>query len=172
MSAPAPADARELLRRYCEERDEAAFDAFFRAEAPRLWRFLRARGAGEADAYDLVAEAFLRFTASVCRDPRAPVALLYRIALNAHIDAHRRAAVREAIGSLAAIEVRTEGPEEHVHLRRVVAGMPPDEQNLLLLRFWIGLTHREIAGVLGWPEGTVRRRVAEAVQVLRARWTQ
>ena len=44
---------------------------------------------------------------------------------------------------------------------------PESEQNLLLLRYWIGLSHKEVAQALGLPEGTVRRQCAEALGRLR-----
>ena len=37
--------------------------------------------------------------------------------------------------------------------------LPEREQNLLLLRYWIGLSHQEVAQALDLPEGTVRRQV-------------
>ncbi|MBM2830068.1 MAG: polymerase sigma factor RpoE, partial [Gammaproteobacteria bacterium] len=81
--------ARQLLERYCRQSDNSAFNSFYRSQAGRLWRFLRARGCSEDGAYDLLAEAFLKFIQVVCNDLRAPVALLYRIAINLHIDSYR-----------------------------------------------------------------------------------
>lgn len=45
------------------------------------------------------------------------------------------------------------------------------EQNLLLLRYWIGLSHKEVAQALDFPEGTVRRQCAEAIAKLRECWS-
>lgn len=168
-------DPRTLIQKYCEHSDQAAFRLFYRAQAPKLWKFLRARGADSEGAYDLVAEAFLRFIQTVCRDPRAPVALLYRIALNLRIDQYRRrtaspehaVAEPEELGIPAASE-----PEEHEHVRVLVKNLPESEQNLLLLRYWIGMSHKEVAQTLGVPEGTVRRQCAEALEKLRAQWNQ
>src|SRR3990172_6952187 len=82
--------ARQLLERYCKNSDNKAFAVFYRSQAGKLWQFLRARGCSGDTAYDLLAEAFLKFLQVVCRDMRAPVALLYRIAINLHIDSYRR----------------------------------------------------------------------------------
>ena len=46
------------------------------------------------------------------------------------------------------------------------------EQNLLLLRYWIGLSHKEVAQAVGMPEGTVRRRCAEVLSRIRDRWDE
>jgi len=164
-------DAASLLRRYCTGRDQQAFRRFYSQEAPRLWRFLVARGCPREDAYDLVAEAFTRFIAVVCRDPAHPRALLYRIALNARIDLHRR---RETAGEAVEVEAVADalpaaGPDltDSLAVRRAIGQLYPEEQNLLLMRYWIGLTHAEIAQVLELPEGTVRRQGAAALHRLR-----
>lgn len=170
-------DDRALLLRYCRDGDRSAFTRFYRSRADRLWRFLRARGADPETAYDLVAEAFLRFLESVCRDPRHPAALLYRIAINLGIDRHRReriaphqpdpgGAAEEVPDPSAALD------DERAFVRALVARLPEREQNLLLLRYWIGMTHREIAEVLDQPEGTVRRQCSEALDALRSAWRE
>jgi RNA polymerase sigma-70 factor (ECF subfamily) len=48
-------------------------------------------------------------------------------------------------------------------LSRLVEG----QQNLLLLRYWIGLSHDDVADALGLPAGTVRRQCSEALAQLR-----
>lgn len=166
-------DAREKILIWCREGDRDAFQSFYREQAGRLWKFLVARGCDRDTAYDLLAEAFLRFIQSVCRDPRAPVALLYRIALNLRIDQYRRAQVApyeavaepDELGAASTVE-----PDDHEYVRELVKALPESEQNMLLLRYWIGLSHKEVAQALSMPEGTVRRQCSEALDRLRARW--
>lgn len=169
-------EPRELVQRYCRDGDREAFGRFYRQQADRLWRFLRARGCAAEPAYDLVAESFTRLLQSVCRDPSAPVALLYRIAINLHIDLFRRERASPLVPDHDAAAARVAAPEDAVdereYVRALLAGLPESEQNLLLLRYWIGLTHREIAEMLELPEGTVRRQAAEALGRLRARWAE
>src|SRR3990172_3122467 len=165
--------ATEQIRRYCTQVDQSAFRAFYRTQAPRLWKFLIARGCDRDGAYDLFAESFLRFTQTVCRDPRAPVALLYRIAINLRIDAHRRetVAATDAVENLDELPVAAPAEsDDHAHVRALVKTLPESEQNLLLLRYWIGLSHKEVAQALELPEGTVRRQCANALHRLRMRW--
>ncbi|MEE8262931.1 MAG: sigma-70 family RNA polymerase sigma factor [Gammaproteobacteria bacterium] len=167
-------DPKQLIKDYCRESDHGAFSAFYRQQAPRLWRFLVARGCSQDAAYDLLSEAFARFIQVVCKDPRAPVALLYRIAVNAHIDSYRRQTASpvhfDSDAVDAATELSVEASDEHEYLRTVIGTLDEKEQNLLLMRYWIGLTHREVAEVLGLPPGTVRRQCAAAVKKLRQRW--
>lgn len=164
-------DPVALVRRWCRKGDEAAFSDFYRGHSERLWRFLVARGVDRETAYDVLADAFERWMGSVCRDPRAPVALLYRIAINRATDLHRRRRVREPADP---VDPATLGaPADDVGLSHdtdtLLAELPQDEQNLLLLRYWVGLTHREVAAVLEKPEGTIRRETARILHRLRER---
>jgi len=169
-------DPKTLLQRYCDENDQAAFNRFYRGQSGRLWGFLRSRGCHEEAAYDLVAEAFGRFIRVVCKDPASPVALLYRIAINLHIDSHRRdMAAPVTVDSRLLDSTPAPGSGEYHQLqkqllRHYMNRLPRDEQNLLLMRYWIGLTHREIAEAVDMPEGTVRRQSAAAIQKIRTLW--
>jgi len=155
------ADPAELIRRWCRTGDGEAFHAFYQAQAERLWRFLVARGTDEETAYDVVADAFERFVRRICRDPRHPVAFLYRVAINRATDLARRRAVREPAPPADPETVAADGAtEQRVQIDQLLARLEPGEQDLLLLRYWVGLTHRECAQVLELPEGTVRRRAA------------
>ncbi|MEW6646720.1 MAG: RNA polymerase sigma factor [Pseudomonadota bacterium] len=164
-------DAAELIRRYCTQADQKAFRAFYIREAPRLWRFFVARGCDADTAHDLLSESFLRFIQVVCKNPAAPLPLLYRIALNLRIDLHRRAQHRPVNLDpevLTMVPDSTSDPAGERDVLKAMQTLHGDEQNLLLMRYWIGLTHAEIAAALGLPEGTVRRQAAAALHKLRA----
>ncbi len=165
-------DPLELIGLFCRDGDAAAFREFYRAQAPRLWKFLVARGCTPEDAYDLLSESFLRFVQRICRDPRAPVAFLYRIATNLKVDAWRRTRDRPTEPLPEEIADDADGParEAAAYLRELVNHLSKREQNLLLLRYWIGLSHREMAQTLDLPEGTVRRQCAEIIAKLREHW--
>jgi RNA polymerase sigma-70 factor (ECF subfamily) len=169
-------DPAELIRAWCREDDQGAFRDFYRAQAPRLWKYLIARGCDSQSAYDLLAETFERFLRKVCHDPRAPVAFLYRIAVNLHIDRHRRVKASpvdaRADWETASQVAADDPPDDHEQLRAMVLRLPEREQNLLLLRYWIGLSHEEAAQALGLPGGTVRRQCAELLEKLRKGWEQ
>ena len=169
-----PAAYRRLLESYCRKGDESSFNTFYQSQAPRLWRYLRARGSSPEAAHDLIAEAFLRFLQVICRDPRHPVALLYRIAGNLQIDAWRRLknSPLQIAEDPAAEPVAGDDGDEREYLRALMKTLPEYEQNLLLLRYWIGLTHKELAEVVAKPEGTVRRQCAQALHILKQRWRE
>ncbi len=160
-------DPAVAIQRWCRNGDPDAFHAFYQTQADRLWRFLVARGSDEETAYDIVADAFERFVRRICRDPRHPVAYLYRVAINRATDLARRRTVREPAPPADPESLGTRGSaEERVEIDRLLAGLASEERDLLLLRYWVGLTHRECARVLAMPEGTVRRQAAALVRRL------
>lgn len=168
-------DPVALIKSFCNKGDHSSFNRFYRSQADRLWRFLCARGANPEHAYDLLSESFERFLKNICKDPAAPVAYLYRIAINLHIDTHRREQVRPAETNTEVVEAYsepTQPTDEREWVRRLVKKLPQDEQNVLLMRYWIGLTHREIAENTGLPEGTVRRQAAASLKKLRQYWPE
>lgn len=163
-------ELQQYIVQYCDEDDQVAFRRFYRRESIRLWRYLVARGATEAQAYDLVAEAFLRFLKTVCKDPRSPSAFLFRIAQNLLIDLFRHGSSREIpldADKLASDHRPFEQMETQQDLARLIKKLSRDEQNIILLRYWLGMTYKELSGVLGRPEGTLRRQGAAALQTLK-----
>lgn len=167
---------RQLLERYCRDSDTAAFTTFYRNQSGKLWQFLCARGCTPDTAYDLLADAFFKFIQVVCKDPRSPVALLYRIAINLHIDSYRRnrsspvSTDNEAVNRYAKQDAGD--LSEHDYVQALMRTLPQDEQNLLFMRYWSGMTHKEIASVLEMPEGTIRRQVAAILKKMQRRWQE
>lgn len=67
-----------------------------------------------------------------------------------------------------------DGPENMVEttlqrrdIRRAVAALPPEQRAVLALAFFKGMSHSQMAEVLGEPLGTVKSRVRLAMQRLR-----
>ncbi len=166
--------SKQLLEHYCKDADNTAFSKFYRTESPRLWQFLRNRGCSEDGAYDLLSETFLKFIQVVCKDLRAPVALLYRIAINNHIDSYRRdkASPIDQVGIDVEQQAdqKTEYNSQQLYLENLLKNLPQDEQNLLFMRYRVGLTHKEIANMMDIPEGTLRRQCATILNKLKQQW--
>jgi RNA polymerase sigma-70 factor (sigma-E family) len=66
---------------------------------------------------------------------------------------------------------RTDDPYEPRDLARLVLAtlraLPAQQRVVLLLRFWVGLTEREVSAVLGCHVGTVKSRAHRAISALR-----
>ena len=52
-------------------------------------------------------------------------------------------------------------------VRRALASLPPDQKQALLMAFFEGKTHLEIAESLGEPLGTIKARIRRAMLKLR-----
>ena len=61
--------------------------------------------------------------------------------------------------------------QEHLEVRRAVAQLRPADREVLLLAAWEGLSHREIADVLGCSQAAVDKRVSRAKQRLAKQYT-
>jgi len=106
---------------------------------------------------------------------------LSRIARNRAIDVLRERGRGERHGREARELLPTDGgrggddpaiAHEHAALRdevkEAVAALPENQRQVLLLAFFQGLTHSQIAERLGEPLGTVKTRIRDAMRALRA----
>jgi len=67
-----------------------------------------------------------------------------------------------------------DGPETQVeismqqhNIRKIVAGLPPDQRQVLGLAYFKGMSHSQIAEYLGEPLGTIKSRLRLGMQKLR-----
>jgi len=148
------------------------FEAFFRAEHPRLLRALYLLAGSLAEADELAQEAMARVFErwDRVRVMASPVGYVYRVALNLHRSRARR------LGVLARRVVGWERPrdpmelvETRAEILRLLSGLPPGQREALVLVGWLGMTSEEAGAVLGIEPVSVRVRVARARATLRAR---
>jgi len=140
-------------------------------------------------AEDTLQEVFLRVweRAQLFEQSRGTVnAWLMGIARNTCIDQLRRMQTRPQAAEQAegpdalpfeetVADLDTDVPglaaasERAAVVRRALAGLAPEQQLVIQLSYFRGLTRREIARRLNWPEGTVHTRARLALQNLRVR---
>jgi RNA polymerase sigma-70 factor (ECF subfamily) len=181
MSLLAPLRDEINARRVVRARagDAAAFRALYRELHPAVAGFIGRRVRSRADAEDLTARvfmAFLRHLGDYERGRGSVHAWILRIARNAIIDEQR---ARRAIVPLEAVAEVLPGAgdllgellarEQRDQLADQLAALAPELRELLALRYADGLSHAEIAAVLGLREAAVKQRVSRAVRDLRAR---
>ena len=157
-----------------------AFEAIYRALAPRLARY--ARGLVGQDAEDVAAEAWLQIVRDLHKfdgDWDAFRGWAARIVRNRAID-HLRAAARrpsraatvEVLLERAAAE-NTEGAVEEALSTAdaidLIASLPPDQAEAVLLRAVVGLDAKAAGAVLGKRAGAVRVAAHRGLRTLAER---
>lgn len=170
------ADA-ELLGRIAAG-DRAAFAAFFARYALRVKAFLMRRGARADEADELAQEVMLTvWRKAATFDPaRASASTwLFTVARNRRIDLARRQARPEpdAEDPLFQPDPEPDGADlvgrgqRDGRVREVLALLPQEQRDILLVAFYEGLSQTEIAERLGLPLGTVKSRTRLAMARLR-----
>lgn len=99
-------------------------------------------------------------------------AFLYRIAANTCVDMHRRMRAGESSIEEIPEELPCEEPgfqriHDDLNFRRQIRALPPEQQEVLLLRFGQELTLRQIAQITGTPLRTVQSRLRAALKCLK-----
>jgi RNA polymerase sigma-70 factor (ECF subfamily) len=120
------------------------------------------------DAEELAQEAFCRVWEKLptLRRRERLTSWLYRIAHNLTVSAARRPRLavlaHDPAGPAAADTADT-----LLAVHRAVAELPEPQRVIVSLRHFTGLSHEELARVLGLPPGTVRSRLSRAYERLR-----
>ena len=158
-----------------ERLDSASFGQLYEKHRLSVYRYLRARTQTNEDALDLTAATFERAFTNLGRFRRRDGgvhAWLFRIARNTAIDAQRRH--RPTVGlagvdaNLSRVAVEFDRLEqERTEILDLVARLPADQREALLLRYAGGLTAREIGVVIGKREGAVQKQIERGLAALR-----
>jgi RNA polymerase sigma-70 factor (ECF subfamily) len=145
------------------------FEALFQAHWPAAHRAAYLVVHDSALAEDIAQEAFLAAVRNLDRfDRRRPFGpWLHRIVVNRAIDAARaRSARRES--ELTEGFASAEGREPvDTSVLRALAGLPPEQRAVIVLRHLLGYTPGEIARLLDLPRGTVNSRLRRGLDAMR-----
>jgi RNA polymerase sigma-70 factor (ECF subfamily) len=149
-----------------------------------VFRYIWARVSNPQVAEDLTGEVFTRMVAHLPRytvTGRPFLAWLYTIAGNLVSDHHRKNGTRAAltIEQIEALPSEDTGPveaaEKQFFIRQVRAALDdlkPQQREVLILRFIVGLPLGEVASVTGKSIGAVKIAQHRALAALRARLEQ
>ncbi len=174
----APTDDAELVRAYAATGSEAAFEELLSRHWADSFRIARRIVGDPATAEDVCQQAFIdlarggaaRFDASRAFAPwfrafvvhRARTAIRSRKRRTHHED---RAAERRPDVDRTAPGGRLASRE----LAELVHTLPDEVRVPIVLHYWEGLTHREIAATLDCPTGTAASRIRRGMEQLRER---
>jgi RNA polymerase sigma-70 factor, ECF subfamily len=173
-------DESELVER-AKRGDVSAYELIVERYQEAVFRaaYLVTRSA--ADAQEAAQDAFVKAYAALGRfRPGSPLRpWLMQIAVNESRNRLRAAGRREALALRAAAERRSEDAdpspeaalliaERRRALLAAVDGLPEEHRLVISCRFFLDLSERETAQVLGWRLGTVKSRLSRALERLRA----
>lgn len=157
--------------------DAAAFEQLVTAYRDRVYRLaLRLCGNG-ADADEAAQEAFLAAWRGLpnFRGESRFSTWLYQLATHAAIDLLRREK-RHAAGDIDEVDTPDSAPspqqqaernEQRQAVRDAVLQLPPEQRQVVVLRFMEELSYEEIGAALHLPVGTVKSRLNRAKAALR-----
>lgn len=153
---------------------DPAAEAFERHYAT-VYRFVRRRTAGRAEAEDLTQEVFAAAVAALGEarvESPPPLAWLYTVAQRRLVDAARRgrlAAVPTPAEEEPAVRDAGYGWEVAEALAGAVAALPESQRDVVVAKLWEGRPLSEIADRLGTTEAACKMRLARGLAQLRDR---
>jgi RNA polymerase sigma-70 factor (ECF subfamily) len=159
---------------------QQAFEVLARRWDRPLYGYLRRMLGDEDAAKDLCQESLLRAYTNLhrLREPSNFKAWLHTIALNLCRDRSRSKFTREV--GFDEVEIREpesaeHGPQEELErqdladiIHRMLARLPLEQRNAILLREFEGFSSQEIATITGAPAATVRSRIFHGLKALRS----
>jgi RNA polymerase sigma-70 factor (ECF subfamily) len=165
--------------------DREAFARLYDRHIRRVYAFA-AHVLGPARAEEVVQDAFVALWRSADRyDPARASFGTWFMAIARHrvLDELRRRTVEQRVFAaepvdqlLAEAADPSIGVDDDVARRdrdgallRAVAELPHDQRRAIVLAYFAGLTHVEIAAALGWPLGTVKKRLRLGLRKLEQR---
>jgi RNA polymerase sigma factor (sigma-70 family) len=171
---------RQLLNRFRAQRDEEAFAELVRRHGPMVLGVCRrVLGDGHAaeDAFQATFLLLVRKSKSL-RDPELLANWLYGVAYRTALKTRSRASRQRTIEQRA-VEMTVSDPSLDVTMRELQSVLDEELDSLpekyrapLVLCYLEGKTNIQAARALGWPEGSISRRLARGLELLRARLTR
>jgi RNA polymerase sigma-70 factor (ECF subfamily) len=161
------------------QNDPEAFGVLYKKYVDQIYQYVFYRTGNRSDAEDLTARTFYKALANLKRYQYRGLpfsAWLYRIAHNLvanwHRDRKRRAGI--PLDDLAMVSRERESAEALVEsnervevLREAILGLPPERQELLVLKYTTEMTNSEIGKVMGRSEGAVKALYHRTLTALR-----
>ena len=162
-------DEAELLAQVARG-DHQAFQQFYRLYAPRVFRYALTLVRDQFLAEEVVQETMIAVWrgAKGFRGRSQVSTWVFGIARNQAWQVLRRTPQNLSEPEEEVVVLDGVGMvEEEERVRKALTKLPPIEREVVVLAFYQGLTYRDIAAILGVPEGTVKSRMYHARKRLR-----
>lgn len=160
--------------------DREAFSQLYFRYADQIYRFARFRLQNRDDAEDLTSGVFLNAWGSIKRfSPKHDSsfgAWLFKIARHAVTDTYRRARDVVSLDAMESIPVdeATASLEDVLEARltlltlyQALNMLTSEQRDVVILRFFVGLSAREVGDILGKQENAVRGMQFRALEAMR-----
>jgi RNA polymerase sigma-70 factor (ECF subfamily) len=148
--------------------DADAFSILYERNVSRIYNYIYYRTGSETEAEDLTARVFHRAFSHIEKYKEKGVpftAWLYRIAHNLTANWYRDMQRRKEISLEDHLDLphhgeppdrQMEHTQEKEMLMKAIRRLPPDRQQLILLKYLEDLTNGEIAVIMGKTEGAIK----------------
>ncbi|MDZ4230055.1 MAG: sigma-70 family RNA polymerase sigma factor [Candidatus Veblenbacteria bacterium] len=161
----------------CQQGDLTQFTFLYEQHVARVYRFVYFKTWHRETAEDLTSVTFMKALekiGSYAADKGNFSSWLYRIAQNTVIDHYRATKPTVDLDQVFNLASRQNVGEEVQHqltleqVKVYFTSLPPEVQELLIMRLWQDMTYQEIAEVTGKSEGALKMATSRALRNLRA----
>lgn len=166
----------DAMLQKAKQGDRQALAFIYDTFHPALYRYVYRQVDGEETARDLTADVFHRFLQAVQKGTGPDQYLqawLYRVAHNTIVDHYRRQQHRDHLPLLEQVVSAEDDPvrlaEAHItaaEVRQSLRQLTPDQQQVIALKFFAGLSNQEIAHIVAKPIGAVKALQHRAIAAL------
>jgi RNA polymerase sigma-70 factor (ECF subfamily) len=150
--------------------DEHAFEVLYHHYSGIIYNYLLKLVGNRDLAEDILAETFIKLLNSNLTKKGTLKNWLYRVATNAAYKTFRT--TRKDLFLDRNVEKMVSNPSGHdyertVTVQKALLKIPEIHRSVVILKYYQGFKYREIAEILGCPEGTVKTRMQKGLQLLK-----
>lgn len=160
----------------CQAGELGSFDDLYQRYAERIYRFVYFKTFHKETAEDITSDIFMKAMERINQFDKSKgtfSAWIYRVARNTIIDHYRTAHptddIEEGIPFMSSTNIERE-VEADVALEKVkeaIRTLKTDQQEIVIMRLWDGLSHEEISQILGMTESNVKQIFSRTIRKLR-----
>lgn len=170
-------DPKEFLAiEACQAGELGRFDDLYQLYAEKIYKFIYFKTFHRETAEDLTSDVFMKAMERINQFDQSKgmfSAWLYRVARNTVIDHYRTTRQTEDIedgwdlSSSTNIEYEVEMDVAIEKVQEALKSLKPEQREVVIMRLWDGLSHQEIAEILGMTESNTKQIFSRTIRKLR-----